>query len=156
MFQLSIPWWEFLLRDAVVFAFLLVLLRLGGKRQKIAQLSPFDFVLILMISNALQNALNGGDNSLVGGLVSAAGLVALNRTLAWISVRNRKAERLLEGVPRILVHNGKLYAQVLEQEKIARDELDTALREAGAFDMEQVHLAILETDGRISVHLRHG
>lgn len=154
MFHLSIPWWEFLLRDVVVFAFLLALLRLGGKRQ-IAQLSPFDFVLILMISNALQNALNGGDNSLIGGLVSAAGLVALNRFLAWISVRNRKTERLLEGVPRILVHNGKLYPQVLEHEKIARDELDTALREAGAFELEQVHLAILETDGQISVHLRH-
>ena len=153
MFQMSNSWWEFLLRDVVVFGFLLVLLRTGGKRQ-IGQLSPFDFVLILVVSNALQNSLNGGDNSLVGGMISALGLVLLNRLMAWMSSRSKRAERFLEGVPQVLVHNGRIYHAVLRKENMAQEELDAALREAGAFDVQDVHFAVLETNGHITVHLR--
>jgi uncharacterized membrane protein YcaP (DUF421 family) len=153
MFNLSIPWWEFVVRAVVVYGFLVLLLRLGGKRQ-MSQLSPFDFALILVVSNALQNSMNGGDNSLVGGLISAAALVVLNLGAAWLVRRNRKMERILDGVPQVLVHNGMLYEAALRRENIARNELDAALRSAGAFDVTEVHLAILETSGQITVHLR--
>jgi uncharacterized membrane protein YcaP (DUF421 family) len=153
MFNLSIPWWEFAVRALVVYGFLLLLLRVGGKRQ-MSQLSPLDFVLVLVVSNALQNSMNGGDNSLVGGMISAAVLVVLNLGAAWLVRRNRKAERILDGIPQVLVHNGRLYEEALRRENIARDELEAALREAGAFDVTEVHLAMLETSGRITVHLR--
>jgi uncharacterized membrane protein YcaP (DUF421 family) len=149
VFALSLPIWEFAVRAVVVYLFLLLLLRLGGKRQ-LGQFSPFDFALVLVVSNALQNSMNGGDNSLVGGMISAAVLVGLNLLIAQISRRNRKAERLLEGVPRVLIHNGRIYESMLRQENIAREEMETALREAGATDVSEVHFAVLETDGRIS------
>ena len=152
MFNMSIPWWEFLVRAVVVYGFLLLLLRLGGKRQ-MSQLSPFDFVLVLVVSNALQNSMNGGDNSLVGGMVSAAVLVAMNFGVARLARRNRRAERILEGVPRVLMHNGRIYDQVLASENISREELEAALRSAGGSDASEVHFAILETTGQISVNL---
>ncbi len=153
MFNLSIPWWEFLVRAVVVYGFLLLILRIGGKRQ-LGQLSPFDFVLVLVVSNALQNSMNGGDNSLVGGMISAAVLVALNAGLAWYSRKSRRAEHLLEGVPRVLVHNGKVFESVLRHENITRTELEAALRGAGALEASQVHVAMLEVTGQITVHLR--
>jgi len=155
MFQMSIPWWEFLVRAVVVYGFLLVILRVGGKRQ-LGQLSSFDFVLILVVSNALQNSMNGGDNSLVGGLLSAAALVALNLAAAWTSRRNKKLERMLDGVPQVLIHNGTIYDRALRAENISREELEAALREAGTGQVMDVHLAILETNGKISVQLRTG
>ena len=80
MFDMSLPWWEFVLRGAVVYLFLMVMLRFTGKRQT-GQLAPFDLILLLILSNALQNAMNGGDNSLVGGLISALTLIGLNELL---------------------------------------------------------------------------
>ena len=153
MFNLSVPLWEIALRAVVVYAFLLLLLRVGGRRQ-IGQLSPFDFVLVLVVSNALQNSMNGGDNSLVGGMVSAAVLVALNFAIARFASRSRKAERVLEGVPRVLMHNGRIYEEVLSSESLTHEELERALRAAGACDASEVHFAILETTGQISVSLR--
>jgi uncharacterized membrane protein YcaP (DUF421 family) len=153
MFHLSIPWWEFVLRAGAVYAVLLVLLRMGGKRQ-LGQLSPFDFALVLVVSNALQNSMNGGDNSLVGGILSAVVLVGINMLVAWVVRRNRKAEKFVEGVPKVLVRNGHVYEQMLQRENIARQDLDAALREAGALDLSEVHVAMLETTGQISVNLR--
>src|SRR5215470_8456949 len=89
MFQLAIPWFEFVLRAAIVYVFLLGLLRVTGKRQ-VGQLAPFDLVLLLVLSNAVQNSMNGGDNSLVGGLISAATLVALNYGVGLLAYRNKK------------------------------------------------------------------
>ena len=104
-------------------------------------------------TNSLVSAV-GGDNSLVGGMISAAVLVVLNLGAALLVRRNRKAERILEGVPKVLVHNGRLYEEALRRENIAHNELAAALREAGAMDVTEVHLAMLETSGRISVLLR--
>src|SRR5258705_1308358 len=108
MFKLAIPLWELVVRGAVVYVFLLVLLRISGKRQ-VGQLAPFDLVLLLVLSNAVQNSMNGGDNSLVGGLVSAATLVALNYGVGLATYKSKKIESLIEGRPQILIHNGKLF-----------------------------------------------
>src|ERR1700716_214375 len=99
MWNLAIPIWELVLRSAVVYAFLIVLLRLTGKRQ-IGQLAPFDLVLLLVLSNAVQNSMNGGDNSLVGGLVSAATLVALNYGIGEANVWSNRAEERITGETR--------------------------------------------------------
>ena len=98
MWNISLPhWWEFVVRAGVVYLFLLVLLRLTGKRQ-IGQLAPFDLVLLLVLSNALQNAMNGGDNSITGGLILASTLVALNWCVGWLTYRSKWMEGLIEGV----------------------------------------------------------
>jgi uncharacterized membrane protein YcaP (DUF421 family) len=133
-----------------VYGFLLVLLRLTGKRQ-VGQLAPFDLVLLLVLSNAVQNSMNGGDNSLVGGLVSAGTLVGLNSAISLATYRSRRLEALIEGRPQVLVHNGQLYDTVLKDAKLTRHELHAALRQAGCESVEQVHTAVLENNGSISV-----
>ena len=150
MFQLAIPWFEFVLRAVVVYAFLIVLLRLTGKRQ-VGQLAPFDLVLLLVLSNAVQNSMNGGDNSLVGGLISAATLVLLNFAVGQAAYRNKRLESLIEGRPQILVHTGKLYEDVLIRAQMTHHELNAALRRSGCATVEDVHMAVLENNGQISV-----
>ena len=101
MWKLSTPWWELTLRAVIIYVFLLVILRLTGKRQ-VGQLAPFDLVLLLVLSNAVQNAMNAGDNSLTAGLLLATALIALNVFVANLSWRSRRIEALLEGKPRVL------------------------------------------------------
>jgi uncharacterized membrane protein YcaP (DUF421 family) len=150
MFNLAIPWTEFIVRGVVVYVFLLVLLRLTGRRQ-VGQLAPFDLVLLLVLSNAVQNSMNGGDNSLVGGLISAATLVALNFAVGSLTHRSKKLEALIEGRPQLLVHNGQLFEDVLRSAKLTHHELNAALRRGGCACVDDVHSAILENNGSISV-----
>src|SRR6266568_7153900 len=98
MLNMAIPWWEFVFRGIVVYAFLLIILRISGKRQ-VGQLAPFDLVLLLVLSNAVQNAMNGGDNSLVGGLISATTLIALNYSIGFATFRSKRLEAAIEGRP---------------------------------------------------------
>src|SRR6184192_4410655 len=105
MWTHSLPhWWEFIVRAVIVYLFLMVLLRLTGKRQ-VGQLAPFDLVLLLVLSNAVQNSMNG-DNSITGGVLLASTLVALNWLVGWMTFRSKGLEHLVEGRPIILVHNG--------------------------------------------------
>jgi uncharacterized membrane protein YcaP (DUF421 family) len=150
MFDLAVPWWELVLRSVAVFAALLLLLRLTGKRQ-VGQLAPNDLVLLLILSNAVQNSMNAGDTSLVGGLISAVTLIGLNYLVTRLVVSNRGVERALEGRPQILVRNGVLFEKVLSDAGITRDELNGALRQSGCHGLKHAHLAILETNGSISV-----
>ena len=153
MWALSLPWWEFILRGVVVYVFLILLLRLTGKRQ-VGQLSPFDLVLLLVLSNAVQNSMNGGDNSLVGGLVSATTLVAVNYLVGFLTFKNKRMEALIEGRPLVLIHNGKLFEDVMARAQLTHHELDSALRQAGCDCVAQVHCAILENNGSITVTSR--
>jgi uncharacterized membrane protein YcaP (DUF421 family) len=153
MFDLSVPWWELILRAAVVYVFLIVLLRVTGKRQ-VGQLAPIDLVLLLVLSNAVQNAMNGGDNSLIGGLLSAAVLVGLNFGLSALTYRNRRLETWIEGHPEIIVHNGKVLQLAMTRTKLTHRELNAAIREAGCASIDDVKLAVLENTGEISVIAR--
>src|SRR5713226_5620125 len=117
MWQLSLPWWEFIARALIVYGFLVVLLRMTGKRQ-IGQLAPFDLVLLLVLSNSVQNAMNGGDNSVTGGLISASTLIVINGIVAQLTWRSKSVERLVEGRPEILIHNVELFTEVMEREKL--------------------------------------
>jgi uncharacterized membrane protein YcaP (DUF421 family) len=143
-----------MLRTVIVYFFILIGFRLAGKRE-VGQLAPFDFALILLIANAVQNAMVGPDTSLVGGLVAAALLLVLNATLGRIAARNKKFERLVRGRARVLIHNGELHCQGLEAEGISREELLQALRENGCASIDRCRLALLEVDGTISVIARH-
>lgn len=150
MFNLSVSWWELILRALATYVFMIVLLRITGKRQ-VGQLAPFDLVLLLILSNAVQNSINGGDNSLVGGFISAISLVAANYTLSYVTYRSKRIARLVEGRPQVLIHNGNLYPDVMHKEKVTQHELDAALRQAGIACIEHVHFAVLENNGQISV-----
>ncbi|WP_425250833.1 DUF421 domain-containing protein [Geothrix campi] len=150
MWKLAQPWWEFILRALLVYGFLLVTLRLTGKRQ-VGQLSPFDFVLLLVLSNAVQNSMNAGDNTVGAGFILVATLLAVNGFMSWLTWRSKRAEILLDGRPQILVHNGQLDEAMLASERITRHELMAAVRQAGVSDVADVRVAILETNGRINV-----
>lgn len=150
MWSIAIPIWELVARGVIVYVFLIVLLRLTGKRQ-VGQLAPFDLVLLLVLSNAVQNSMNGGDSSLVGGLVSATTLVVLNYVVGLATYKSKKLEALVEGRPQVLIHNGKLFEDVMARAQLTHHELNASLRQAGCTCPSDVHLAILENNGSISV-----
>lgn len=155
MWTPSVPWWELVIRGSVVFLALFAMLRLIGRRQ-VGQLTPFDLVLLLVISNAVQNAMVGADNSLAGGLLVAAVLIAWNYLFGVLSIRSRRIERVLEGSPELLVMHGKVFEEALARNQISEPELRSALRRAGCFEIAEVELAVLETNGGISVKKRDG
>ncbi len=146
----SLPWWEFILRGAVVYFVLLIMLKLGGRKQ-MGQLSPFDFVLLLILSNAVQNSMNGGDNSLTGGLIIAFSLIVINWVISVITARNKKIARLVDGRPEVFIHNGKLYENILLQENISHDELSAVLRRNGVLSVTDVRYGVIESNGYISI-----
>ena len=141
---------EKILRSVVVYLFLLVAFRLTGKRQ-VGQLTPFDLVLLLLISNVVQNAVIGNDNPLGGGLLGAATILLLNRLGVEITYRSKRLRRLLEATPTILVHNGKVLHQNLARERVTMEDLLAALRRNGVADIAHVRIAMLEENGGISV-----
>src|SRR5256712_6820371 len=114
MWRAALSWWEFILRGLIIYIFLLLILRLTGKRQ-VGQLAPFDLVLLLVLSNAVQNSMNGGDNSITGGLILAVTLVALNGAVGYLTYRSKRLEGLIEGRPVILVHDGKIDPVAMRQ-----------------------------------------
>jgi uncharacterized membrane protein YcaP (DUF421 family) len=150
MWKMAVPWWELIARGAVVYVFLLILLRLTGKRQ-VGQLAPFDLVLLLVLSNAVQNSMNAGDNSLVGGLISATTLVGVNYIVGLATFRSKKLEAIVEGRPQVLIHNGKLFEDVMASAHLTHHELNAALRQAGCASVSDVHSAVLENSGAVSV-----
>lgn len=153
LFHPSVSLTELLIRVTLVFFFILFLLRISGKRQ-LGQLSAIEFVSILLISNAVQNAMNAGDNSLIGGLVLAAGLVILSILISIFSFRYKKFRHLIEGTPTILVRHGALVEKHLETERVTREELMVMLRRQGIHHLIEIELAILESDGTLSVTLK--
>ena len=153
MWQMSVPWWEFVVRAVIVFVFLMVLLRITGRRQ-IGQLAPFDLVLLLVLSNALQNAMNGGDNSITGGIISAVTLVSINWLVGYVAFKNKRLAQVIEGKPEVLIHNGHVYRDVMARERLTQSELDAALRQAGCASVADVHFAMLENNGQITVRVK--
>ena len=124
--------------------------RLLGKRQ-VGQLTPFDLIVLLIISNVLQNAMIGPDNSVTGGLIGATTVLGLNWIVARVTMESRKVERLVEGVPTILVHHGHVIEENLKRELVSREELLSALRKQGVFSLSEVKVAVLEESGALSV-----
>lgn len=150
LFQLSAPWWHFVLRAVAIYVLVMLLVRVSGKRA-VGQFTPFDLVLLILLGNAVQNGINGGDNSLTGAAIMATTLIALNYSVAFVTSRNRKVEKFVEGVPVVLARNGQLFEGVLRRELVSREDFREALRMNGVEDVSEVELALLETNGSISV-----
>jgi len=150
MWNLSLVWWEFILRGIIVYFFVLVLLRFTGKRQ-VGQLAPFDLVLLLILSNAVQNAMNGGDNSITGGIILASVLVVLSVLTAYSTYKSPRMETLLEGRPTLLIHDGKILHHQLEKEFLNARELRIMLRRQGVHNVEEVAEGVLESNGQLSI-----
>lgn len=139
-----------LIRTSIVYLFVLVGVRLSGKRE-VGQMTPFDLVLLLLLSNSVQNAMTGPDNSLTGGIVAACTLFVLNYLVAEVSGGNRRFRKFVQGSPSLLIHDGELVAAHMARERVTMDEIDRAMREHGISSVKDVSLAVLEVDGSISM-----
>lgn len=150
LFQMEVPPVHLLVRATVVYLFVLLLLRLSGKRQ-LGQMGATEFVAILLISNAVQNAMNGGDNSLVGGLWLALILVALSTLISLLTYRSRFFESVFEGTPTLLINQGKIIRVHLDKERLSENELRVLLRKQGVHNVHEIRTAVLEADGTVSI-----
>jgi len=155
MFTLSLPLWEIVLRTAVVYVAVLSLLRLAGKRE-LGQMTAADLVVILIIANAVQNSMNGGDVSLIGGIISAATLVGLNVALSRFGRGIPILGRLVSEERTLLVQDGRAITENLEREHVDIEEVQMAAREHGIADLTKVAAAVLEIDGSISIIPKEG
>lgn len=150
LFIPEIPILEKIFRTGVIYLFLLIAFRFTGKRQ-VGQLTPFDLVVLLVISNIVQNALIGNDTSIGGGLIGVVTILVLNALFVELTFRSSKARHILEQKPTLLIHNGHILQANMNRERINIDELLQALREHSLTEPGQVRIAILEEDGKISV-----
>jgi uncharacterized membrane protein YcaP (DUF421 family) len=150
LWHLDVSWQEKALRAILVYAFLLAALRLFGRRE-LSQLTAFDLIVLLTLSNILQNAMIGNDNSVAGGLIGAAVLLTMNAMIAYLAFRSRKFERLVDGTPKVLIHDGKVDPKAMASTLLTEQDLVAAVHSHGLERFEDVHLAIAEPNGIISV-----
>ena len=155
IFDMTTPWYEILLRTFVVYLVVLILLRTAGKRE-LGQMTPFDLVVILVIANAVQNAMTGGDNSLTGGILAAATLTFVNIAVGRWGATIPVFRRLVASEPRLLLQDGKPIMENLEAERIDVEELEMAARQHGIPALDEVAAAVLEEDGSISIIPKKG
>jgi uncharacterized membrane protein YcaP (DUF421 family) len=149
MFFLGLPWIEKIIRPVIVYFFLIVGLRLAGKRE-LAQLNPFDLVVLLTLSNTVQNAIIGNDNSVTGGVIGAATLLLVNYLVVRFLYNHRKLDEVVEGKADQLIYRGRLVKAVMERELITVAELEAAARKQGIAALADVETATLEPGGAIS------
>lgn len=150
MFLLPLPVAEKLIRPVIVYLVLVLLLRIFGKRE-LAQLNPFDLVVLLSLSNTVQNAIIGDDNSVTGGVIGAFSLLAINWLVVRVLFRSRRLTRAFEGRPTVLVHNGHVDKKALEREMLTREELLEVIHRQGFEGFHQVHRCELEPNGTFYV-----
>lgn len=149
MFVLGLPLLEKILRPIIVYIFLVVSLRLSGKRE-LVQLNPFDLVVLLTLSNTVQNAIIGDDNSVSGGIIGATSLLAINYLVVRFLYGHSKLEQIVEGQADVLVENGKVKADRLKRELITTSQLEAAARKQGFDSLADVDRCILEPSGTLS------
>src|SRR6266853_83539 len=149
MFVLGLPILEKILRPIIVYVFLIIGLRLSGKRE-LAQLNPFDLIVLLTLSNTVQNAIIGNDNSVSGGLIGAAALLAVNYLVVRFLYDHRKIDQLVEGSADILIEDGKVHEHKLKRELITKEELAAAARKQGFDTLSEVRQCVLEPGGTLT------
>src|SRR5205809_2154090 len=147
MFHLSLPVIEKMLRPVIVYVFLVVFLRIFGKRE-LAQLNPFDLVVLLSLSNTVQNAIIGNDNSVTSGLIGAFSLLLTNYLVVRFLFRHRRIDQILEGNPTVLVENGKVRRRDLAKELLTESELTTVCHRQGFSHVSDIESCVLEPGGR--------
>jgi uncharacterized membrane protein YcaP (DUF421 family) len=149
MFVLGLPIAEKILRPIVVYAFLVISLRLSGKRE-LVQLNPFDLVVLLTLSNTVQNAIIGDDNSVSGGIIGATSLLAVNYLVVRFLYNHRKLDQLVEGRADVLIEDGKVRTDHLKRELITMQQLSAAARKQGFDDLSDVRQCVLEPGGTLT------
>lgn len=149
MFDMDLPWWEFIARGGVIYIFLLVMVRLTGKRT-IGQFTPFDLLIVMLLSEAVSNSLNDGDSSLQGGMITATTLIALNVIIAIATSRSRKIAEMIDGRPVLLGRDGHIFTDVVKKCRVAEGDVEQALREADC-PLHKMKCAFLEPDGKITI-----
>jgi uncharacterized membrane protein YcaP (DUF421 family) len=154
MLNMNMGLGEHVLRAAVVYIFLFVLLRFVGKKH-VGELSPFDLIVLLILSETVQNAMVGQDTSLLGGLVAAATLIGLAQAMSFLTWKSKRAERFIDGTPKILVRHGRRRAAAMSGEQISTAELMEAMRREGLSNIADIRAAVLENDGTISIIKRN-
>jgi len=149
MFVLGIPLLEKILRPIVIYAFLVISLRLSGKRE-LVQLNPFDLVVLLTLSNTVQNAIIGDDNTVLGGIIGATSLLATNYLVVRFLYDHRKLDQMVEGRADVLIENGKVRTQHLRKELITMPQLQAAAHKQGFSSLSEVEQCILEPGGTLT------
>ncbi|WP_431101198.1 DUF421 domain-containing protein [Roseateles noduli] len=149
MFDLQVSPWELLARAALIYLALLVMVRVSGKRT-VGQFTPFDLLVVMLLSEAVSNGLSGGEDSILGAWILAATLIGLNAGIAFLGSRNRRLERLLEGAPVLIGRDGKWFEAVLRRHRLSDLDVEKALRESDC-KLSELKIAVLESDGTISV-----
>ena len=149
MFDLDLPWWELIARGAIVYCALLVMMRVSGRRT-VGQFTPFDLLVVMLMSEAVSNSLSGGDDSVFGGLIVAGTLVALTVLIAFLTSRSRKFESMIEGRPVLIGRDGEFFDDVMKRCRLSQDDVEEALRGA---DCPRIKMkcAFLEANGSISI-----
>lgn len=146
---MTTPWWEIVLRAAGVYLFLLFLIRLSGRRT-IGQFTPFDLLVVMLLSEAVSNALTGGDQSVTAGLIAAFTLIAMNAIIARLTARFTRLQVMMEGEPVLVGKDGRILHKVLLQQHVPPADVEQALREADC-ELTDMRCAFLEADGSISI-----
>jgi uncharacterized membrane protein YcaP (DUF421 family) len=149
MLNMQLPWWEFIIRGAVVYCALLLMMRLSGRRT-VGQFTPFDLLVVMLLSEAVSNSLSGSDDSLVGGLIVAATLILLNIIVAAATARSHKVADLIDGTPVLLGRDGMIFDDVRKSVRVSEDDIQQALHEADC-SLDKVQCIFLEADGTISI-----
>lgn len=149
MFDMHLSWWEFPLRAGLVYFALLLMVRLSGKRT-VGQFTPFDLLVVMLLSESVSASLSGGDDSLPAGLLVAASLVLLNALVGFATSRSKAIEDFVEGTPVLVGRDGKLFDQALRRHRVGKGDMEKSLREADC-ELADMHLAFLEPDGNISI-----
>ncbi|MBA2405147.1 MAG: DUF421 domain-containing protein [Bdellovibrionales bacterium] len=150
MWDLSTPWVELVLRASAIFIGLFILFKIWGKKH-FGEMTAFDFIILLIMSEAVQNSLVDGDESVTGGLIVIATFMVLTSLMNILSFYSRKAEKFFSGTPKVIIRDGKLMEEVLKKERISLQELLEQIRENGVLHLKDIGLAVLEANGKISV-----
>ena len=146
----KVTWVEKIIRPILVYAALVFLLRVFGKRE-LGQLNPFDLVVLLSLSNTVQNAIIGDDNSVSGGIVGAIALLSINYTMAWFKYRSRWFESFIEGKPRTLIENSKIDEDAVKKELLTKEDLDTIAHKQGLDSAEDIEKCVIDPNGSFLV-----
>jgi uncharacterized membrane protein YcaP (DUF421 family) len=149
MFDMELPWWEFMLRAAIVYAALLAMVRITGKRT-VGQFTPFDLLVVMLLSEAVSPSLSGGDDSIPGALLLAATLITLNVVIAYATSHSSKAAQLVDGCPVLLGRDGHIFDDVVRKCRVAKGDVEQAMRENDC-PLEKMKYAFLEADGKITI-----
>ncbi|HEY0946452.1 MAG TPA: YetF domain-containing protein [Opitutaceae bacterium] len=146
----GVPPWELLFRTLTIYLVVIVMLRLAGKKQ-LGQMGPTEFVAVLLLSNAVQNAMVGTDNSLLGGLLSAGVLVVASRLISWVTFKSARMRTWFEGTPCVLVQKGAIIQANLDRELLTEGDLIKMLRQQGIDSPAEAYLAVLDPEGNLTV-----